>query len=290
MILKKRILSKGEIINDTYEIQFFIGEGAFGEVYRVKHKYLGLQVLKVFKEEYTETADTETITKEAKILSRLTHPNIVRVFETNTFYKNENPYYFITMGFVSGEPLSNLLKRKIRLSVPLATSIQREFLSGLKLAHDQNPPIIHRDISPDNILLSYETDKPIAMLSDFGLAQSVDQISQLAAAAGKYMYFAPECFWGVHLPASDVFSAGIILYRMITGIHPWEYSFDKISDDTEEISTIIISARKKPPPKPSYNNEKCDACLEEVILKALSKDIEYRYKNAGEFLNALNYD
>ena len=290
MILKKRILSKGEIINDTYEIQFFIGEGAFGEVYRVKHKYLGLQVLKVFKKEYTETADTETITKEAKILSRLTHPNIVRVFEINTFYKNENPYYFITMGFVSGEPLSNLLKRKLRLPVLLAMSIQREFLSGLKLAHEQNPPIIHRDISPDNILLSYETDKPMAMLSDFGLAQSADQISHIAAAAGKYMYFAPECFWGVYLPASDVFSAGIILYRMITGIQPWEYNFDKISDDIEEISTIIISARKKSPLKPSYNSENCDGCLEEVILKALSKDIEDRYKNAGEFLTALNYD
>ena len=85
---KTGILSKDEIVDDTYEVQFFIGEGAFGEVYRVHHRYLGTQVLKVFKESYVETTDLKIITREAKILSTITHPNIVRVFETNRFKKN----------------------------------------------------------------------------------------------------------------------------------------------------------------------------------------------------------
>ncbi|OGU18621.1 MAG: hypothetical protein A2X85_17435 [Geobacteraceae bacterium GWF2_54_21] len=281
------ILTKGDQINDTYTVQFFIGQGAFGEVYRISHKYLGTQVLKVFKDEYVQRADIETVTREAKILSKLTHPNIVRVFETNTFEKNGINYFFMTMGFVSGETLAQLLIRKIELPVPIALSIQKDLLTGLHVTHSQTPPIIHRDISPDNVLLSYEGEKTVAMLSDFGLAQFSDYASHISTAAGKYTYFAPECFWDTYLPASDVFAAGIVLYRMITGVHPWEYNFDSGYDDPEEIATMIISSRKKSPKKPSFYADGCNDRLDEVIMKSLEKDLENRYKNASEFLEAL---
>ena len=186
--LNGNILIKGTIINDTYEVQFFIGEGAFGEVYRVKHKYLGVQVMKVFKEDYVNKTDLNTVTSEAKILSKLTHPNIVRVFETNSFIRDDKKYFFITMGFVSGETLTQLLARKIQLPVPVALSIQNDLLTGLKFVQEQKYPIVHRDISTDNILLSYDKAKPVALLSDFGLAQSIDQLSRLPNAAGKYIY------------------------------------------------------------------------------------------------------
>jgi transitional endoplasmic reticulum ATPase len=283
------ILTKGETIIDTYEIQFFIGEGAFGEVYRVKHKFLGIQVLKVFKEEYVRKSDLGTVTQEAKILSKLTHPNIVRVFETNSFLKGDEKFYFITMGFVSGETLTQLLVRKIKLPIEEALSIQKDLLSGLQFVQEQNKPIIHRDISTDNILLSYEKEKPVAMLSDFGLAQSIDQLSRLPNAAGRYTYFAPECFFGTYLPTSDVFSSAIVLYKMITGMHPWEYDFDSIeNDDPEEITTMVIASRREEIKKPSLFNDKCSPDLDFVILKALSKDIEERYKTASEFLAGLN--
>ena len=287
---KTGILSKGEIVDDTYEVQFFIGEGAFGEVYRVHHRYLGTQVLKVFKETYVETTDLKIITREAKILSEITHPNIVRVFETNRFEKNSKNYYYMTMGFVSGEPLSRLLQRKPRLPLPIALSIAKDFLSGLQAAHDQDPPIIHRDISTDNILLSYDKEKPVALLSDFGLAQSIDQLSEISGAGGKYPYLAQECFWDVYLRASDVFSAGIVLYCMVTGRHPWEYNFENMNDDFDKISTMILSARKKPPCKPSYYVDDCNEHLDNVILKAISLDIENRFKTASEFLSALTSD
>ena len=95
--LANGILAKGDVINSTYEAQFFIGEGGFGEVYRVKHKYLGLQVLKVFKEDYSQKTDIVTLVQEAKILSNLTHNNIVPVFEANEFTKNSNVYYFFSI-------------------------------------------------------------------------------------------------------------------------------------------------------------------------------------------------
>jgi transitional endoplasmic reticulum ATPase len=285
---KGNILTKGEIINDTYEVQFFIGEGAFGEVYRVKHKYLGVQVIKVFKEEYVNKTDLDTVTREAKILSKLTHSNIVRVFETNSFVINNKKYFFITMGFISGETLTQLLARKIQLPIPIALSIQNDLLTGLKFVQEQPQPIVHRDIGTDNILLSYEKDKPIAMLSDFGLAQSIDQLSKLPNAAGRYIYFAPECFLGVYLPTSDVFSSGVVLYKMITGMHPWEYDFDGTDNDTEKITTMVVTARRNEIQKPSLYNDSCTPYLDSVILKSLSKDIEERYKSADEFLTALN--
>src|SRR5437588_5042684 len=97
---KTHLLTRGETINDTYEVQFFIAQGAFGEVYRVKHKILGTQVLKLFKEEYVKTTDLNTVMREARLLSKLTHPNIVKVFEANSFLKEKKPFYFMTMGFV----------------------------------------------------------------------------------------------------------------------------------------------------------------------------------------------
>jgi transitional endoplasmic reticulum ATPase len=286
--IKENILSRGETLNNTYEIQFFIDEGAFGEVYRVKHKYLGVQVMKVFKEEYVSKTDLDTVTKEAKILSKLTHQNIVRVFETNSFVKTEKKYFFITMGFVSGETLTQLLARKIQLSIPVALSIQNDLLTGLKFVQEQPSPIVHRDISTDNILLCYEKEKSVAMISDFGLAQSINQLSKLPNAAGRYIYFAPECFFGTYLPTSDVFSSGIILYKMITGMHPWEYDFEGTDEDAEKITTMVITARRKEVQKPSLYNDTCTPYLDYVILKALSKDIEERYKTADEFLTALN--
>jgi len=286
--VKGNILSKGETVSDTYEVQFFIGEGAFGEVYRVKHKYLGAQVMKVLKEDYVSKTDIDTVTYEAKILSKLTHPNIVRVFESNYFIRQGKKYFFITMGFVSGETLTELLTRKIQLPIPVALSIQNDLLTGLRFVQEQTPPIVHRDISTDNILLSYEKDKPVAMLSDFGLARSIDQLSKLPGAAGRYMYFAPECFFGIYLPVSDVFSSGIVLYKMITGMYPWEYDLDNVDDDPEEITTMIITARRNEIPKPSFHNNACSTYLDDVILKALAIDLEDRFKTAAEFLAALN--
>ena len=285
------ILNKGEIVNSTYDVQFFIGEGAFGEVYRVKHKFLETQVLKVFKEDYVKGTDLAIVTAEAKILSKLTHQNIVRVFETNAFIKGDKTFYYITMGFVSGETLNQLLTRKIKLPIELAVRIVIDILSGLKYVQEQKNKIVHRDLNPDNILLSYEKDIPTALISDFGLAQSIDQLSKISGAAGRYLYFAPECFLGTYLPTSDIFSVGIILYKIITGMHPWEYDIDFSENSKDEIATKIISKRREKVTPPSFHNPDSNDDLDKIILKSLEKDIEKRYSTASEFLVDLyNYN
>jgi len=284
-------LKKGEAIDDTYEVHFFIGEGAFGETYRVNHRFLGTQVLKLFKEKYVQETDISVVTKEARILSKITHPNIVRVFEANSFSKDDKEFYYLTMGFVSGETLGQLLARKKSLLVSLAISIQKDILAGLQCVQEQPSPIVHRDINPDNILISYDKDSPVGLIADFGLAQSIDQLSKLPGAAGRYPYFAPESFFGAYLPSSDVFSAGIVLYQMITGRHPWDYDLRSAGEDHEKVTTAILSARKSKITKPSVYNAACNAELDRIILKALSKNLDRRYKSASTFLNDLKeYD
>ena len=282
-------LAKGEVINNTYEVIFFIGQGAFGEVYRVKHKFFDeFQVMKVFKDDYVEKTELNEVIKEGRILTRLTHPNVVKIFEINTFNKNDKDHYFITMSFISGESLAQLVKRKIQLDIPVATSIMIDVLKGLNAAHTNNPTIIHRDISPDNILLSYDNYKPVGILGDFGIAELLDQVTKLPGAGGRYLYFAPECFMNLYLPSSDVFSAGVVLYKILTGVHPWEYSYDQNTvKDNSAIEKMINSGRKEKPKKPSIFNDGIEDKLEKVIMKALEKNMESRYRRAGSFLKAL---
>ena len=283
-----KLLERGQVINDTYRVARFIGQGAFGEVYRVKHRVLGNQALKVFTSDFVENSDLEALTEEALILSRLTHKNIVRVFEANSFDLRGGRLPFMTMEFVSGESLAQLLRREIRLDFTVSLSIQIAILRGLTEAHRQKPPIVHRDISPDNILLSYDEEQPRALISDFGLAQSVDQLSHLSGVAGKYLYLAPECFWGAYLPTSDVFAAGIVFYRMLTGVFPWQYDFDELKDvSRDRVANVIGKGQKNLPLAPSKVAEYCPVAADEVVLKAIATDLEERYRDAGEFLSAV---
>lgn len=282
------LLKPDEIVDGTYKVKVRVGRGSFGEVYRVNHKHMGTQVLKVFHEEYVDRSEIETIMAEAKVLTKLTHPNVVRVYEANSFKKNGKTYHYITMEFVSGEPLSRLWDRKSPLPMPIATKLQREILSGLRAAHDHAPPIIHRDVNGDNILLSREEKEPQAKLADFGLAEVVDDASWSGGTAGRYGYFAHECFHGIYQPSSDVFAAGIVFYRMVTGMFPWKYDFSGSFDDPEKMETAVLRARKKDPVEPSVYNPGCGRKVEEIILQSLEKDMGNRFHNAGEFLRALD--
>ncbi len=181
------------------------------------------------------------------------------------------------------ESLSQLLERKKRLPIQDALSIQADLLKYLKAVQKgfQITPwkLEIREcasITPDHILISYDGNTPKAVLELIKNEVSASEI-----------HLAPECFWDIYLPASDVFSAGIILYLMITGCSPWEYDFGNISDVSEDIATKIFAARKTRPRRPSFYNDRCDEYLDEIILKAISTDIELRYKTAEEFLSAL---
>ena len=286
---KESLLSRDEVINETYTVRFFVGGGAFGEVYRVEHQILGMQAMKVIRKDSEGQLDLTAIAREGKILAELSHPNIVHVFDVNSFRRKGEMHHYITMEFVSGENLSGLLRREISLPFDQVISIQVDLLHALKAAHCQTPPIVHRDIHTDNILLSYADNRRRALLSDFGLACSVSEGTNMADSKGRYKTLAPECHWGSYLPASDVFSAGIVLYRMLAGADPWEYDFSDIADDPEKIKTRVIQARKRPLRSPTAFREDCDSRIDEIVFKALSFDLSSRYRDASDFLAALTH-
>ncbi len=179
--------------------------------------------------------------------------------------------------------LFQLLEQKKKIAVEDVLSIGTDILKGLKKTHEgfhAGPWKQDRQtcITPHDILILYEEEKYRAVLQAAGTRSSPDSKT----------YLAPEGFWDICLPAGDVFSAGVMLYEMIAGICPWEYDFDNLSDDPEDIVTRIFEARKTRPREPSFYNERCDDALDDIILKAIATDLEQRYQSAEDFLSALN--
>jgi len=154
------ILSDGQIIRGTYEVERYLGEGAFAEVYRVRHKFLGRQAMKVFKREGMTLTEIEEILGEAVLLSRIGHPNIIRVFDANVLETPAGLCGFFTMENVPGGSLDRFWRSYGLHFVPIETTVEimKQVCRGMSLAHAEDPPIIHRDIKPQNILVGYEAD------------------------------------------------------------------------------------------------------------------------------------
>src|SRR4030042_2207985 len=222
MIKQGVLLKREQEVNNTYVIEKFLGAGGFAEVYKVTHKFFGTQALKIFYPGNIESTEESKIFPEAVILSKITHPNIVRVFEANKFKHENKTLYFIAMEYVDGCSLSDYLKRKIRLPISETISIVIDIATGLEQAHKLNPPIVHCDIKPDNIMLSISENEITAKVSDFGVAQHVNRITQMANPAGTIVFMPPEGFWGYLVPASDIFSVGVLMYLMLTGVPPYK--------------------------------------------------------------------
>ncbi|MCX6156924.1 MAG: AAA family ATPase [Ignavibacteriae bacterium] len=283
-----RILEKDEIVSNVITVINFLGEGNFSEVYYVDHKYLGKLALKVLKPGNEVLYDYDKMMNEARILSKITHQNIIRVFDANTFVKNGQILFYISSEFVAGESLMDLFKRKFTLDIDVALSFQKDICSALKFVHENSPIILHRDVKPQNVLVSYQNKVPLAKLGDFGLAIKIEDEYITSSVAGTMTYLANEGFWGFQTPSSDVFSAGIIFYQMITGRQAWYYDFDLIdNNDKEAVETMILKTRKNKPVLPRDINGLCDEKLQSIILKAIDPKMDSRFKNGSDFLNAL---
>lgn len=185
------------------------------------------------------------------------------------------------------QTLSQLLEQKGQLPVQDALAILTDMLETLKTEHQgfrqslwQQERVGQPCFTPDHIRITYPEDRPKAVF------QQTASSEQAHLSADVSAYCAPEFFWDICLPASDIFSAGVILYQMITGRHPWTYPGEDEGPETR--ITRIFSARKTPPSRPSVYNDRCDESLDEIVLKAIATDLEDRYKNADEFLSALN--
>lgn len=277
------LLQEGQKIRDTYEVERFLGEGAFAEVYRVRHRFLGRQAMKVFKDVGVMQAEIEEMLGEAILLSRIGHPNIVRVFDANVFETPRGGCGFFTMENVPGGSLDRFWRSHGANLVPIETTmdIMCQVCRGLAVAHAENPPIIHRDIKPQNILVGYEADGLRARVSDFGLAKKVNPLTLLATAAGTLAFKPPETFSKKKADSSsaDVWALGVTLYLLLTDQLPYELDPD--------LGWSNKKAFEQDPKKPSSWNNEVDPLLEEIVMRCLDFNPARRYQNAKDLLDAL---
>lgn len=278
------ILSDGQVIRGTYQVERFLGEGAFAEVYRVRHRFLGRQAMKVFKRYGMTQEETEEILGEAVLLSRIGHPNIVRVFDANVFETSRGLCGFFTMENVSGGSLDRFWRSHGPSLIPVNTTVDiiKQVCRGMSLAHAKEPAIIHRDIKPQNILVGYEADGLRARVSDFGLAKAVNPLTLLATAAGTLAFKPPEAFSKKKADscAADVWAIGVTLYLMLTDQLPFEVDPD--------LGWSNIKAFEREPTPPSSLNINVDKNLEDILFTCLRVNPADRYQDARSLLHALD--
>jgi eukaryotic-like serine/threonine-protein kinase len=277
------LLHEGQVIRGTYEVELLLGEGAFAEVYRVKHRFLGRQAMKVFKSIGMTVEETERMLDEPIMLSRIGHPNIVRVFDANVTDTSKGVCGFFTMEYVAGGNLEKFWRSHGARFVPVETSIDiiRQVCRGLAVAHGEAPPIVHRDIKPQNILVGYDATGLNARVSDFGLAKRVNPLTLMASARGTRVFKSPEALrdWQSDSCAGDVWALGMTLYLLLTDRLP--YADDADFDD--------VDARRfeRPLIPPSRLNVEVDAAIDAIVFRTLAMAPTARYRNAKELLDDL---
>jgi len=280
-----RLLKEGQIVNGTYEVERYLGEGAFSEVYRVNHRFLGRQAMKVFKSSGMTVEDVETLLEEAVLLSRIGHPNIIRVFDANTTDTKNQILGFFTMEYVAGGSLDQFWQSHSGRLVPVDTSVEivRQACRGLAVAHVEKPPIIHRDIKPQNLLVGYDASGLRIRISDFGLAKRVNPLTQHASARGTRVFKAPETFidYQSDSPAGDVWALGVTLYLLLTDRLPYLANGPDGTLEDERFARPLIS--------PSHLNILVDKDLECIVLRSLALRAEDRYRTAQDFLLDLDH-
>lgn len=276
--MSRQLLRPGELIRDTHTLVRHLGSGAFGDVYLSRHRYMGLQAMKVFGfDEGTEALE------EAYLLANLGHPNIVRMFEANDFERLGVRYGYFTMEYVEGGTLLDSFSDET-LELNHRIHLGRGVISGLAYAHSQTPPVIHRDISPSNILLSREQGRVTAKISDFGLAKHLDSASLVASAAGKYVYMAPESFLGIHSTATDVYSAAIVLFELLTGRHPFKFVLSATATP-KEVAEVVNKSRSQRIPDATATNPQLSDRWNDFFRSALKHDYEQRPKDGDALLH-----
>jgi serine/threonine-protein kinase len=274
------LLQDQQVVRGTYEVERLLGEGAFAEVYRVKHRFLGRQAMKVFKMVGMTIGEIEEMLGEALMLSRIGHPNIVRVFDANITDTSRGMCGFFTMEYVAGGSLEQFWRSHGSRFVPVETAVDliRQVCRGLAVAHNENPPIVHRDIKPQNILVGYDVGGLRARLTDFGLAKHVNPLTLLASARGTRAFKPPEVFQDPQSDscAGDTWALGSTLYLMLADRLPFADSGDVDSLDDRCFQRTLIP--------PSRLNVQVDAGLDSIVFRSLAIKPEERYANAGQLL------
>ena len=262
----------GMVIGDRYEVLEKIGTGGMSDVYKAKdHKLNRLVAVKVLKQEFSENENfVSKFRVEAQSTAGLLHPNTVNVYDVG----DEDGINYIVMELVDGITLKKYIEKKSRLSVKEAVSIAIQVAMGLEAAH--NNGIIHRDIKPQNIMISKEGKVKV---TDFGIAKAATSNTITSNVMGSVHYTSPEQARGGYSDAkSDIYSLGITLFEMLTGRVPF-------NGDTTV--AIAIKHIQEDLPSPAEFNEEIPISVEKIVLKCCQKSPDRRYQSAAELITDL---
>ena len=263
------MLIPGSYLINRYEIIMKIGSGGMADVYKAKDHVLNrLVAIKVLKQEYsTDATFVKKFRVEAQSAAGLSHPNIVNVYDVG----EDDGVYFIVMELVQGITLKNYIDMKGKLDIREALNISVQIASGLSAAHENR--IIHRDIKPQNIIMSRDGKVKV---TDFGIAKVADSTTVTTTAAGTVHYISPEQARGGYSDErSDIYSLGITMYEMVTGRVPFEGETN-VAVALMHIQSEITPPRQLEPSIP--------VSFEKIILKCTQKKPERRYASARELI------
>ena len=266
------MLNPGTYLQNRYEILERIGSGGMSVVYKAQCHTLNRPVaIKVLKEEFA--FDDNFVSKfkmEAQAAARLSHPNIVSVYDV----VDEDVLHYIVMELIEGITLKNYIEKKGHLESKEAIGIAIQVGQGIAAAHEQH--IIHRDIKPQNMIISRDGKVKVA---DFGIARAVSTQTMNATAVGSVHYISPEQARGGYCDErSDIYSFGITMYEMVTGKVPFE------GDNTV---TVALAHLEEPVRRPSELVPDLSHALEQIILKCTQKRPDRRYSNVLDVIGDL---
>lgn len=263
------MIREGMILGDRYEIISKIGTGGMSDVYKAKcHKLNRFVAIKVLKHEFSENRGfVSKFRVEAQSAAGLMHPNIVNVYDVG----DENGMYYIVMELVEGITLKHYIEKKLRLSVKEAISIAIQVSMGIESAHNNH--IIHRDIKPQNIIISKEGKVKV---TDFGIARAASSDTITSNVMGSVHYTSPEQARGGYSDEkSDIYSLGITMFEMLTGRVPF---------DGETTVAIAIQHIQEEIPSPRSYVDDIPISVEQIIYKCCQKNPDRRYQSMSELI------
>jgi len=261
------MIKVGMVLGDRYEIIEKIGTGGMSDVYRAKcHKLNRFVAVKVLKQEFSENVNfVSKFRTEAQAAAGMMHPNIVNVYDVG----EENGTHYIVMELVEGITLKQYIEKKARLSVKEAISIAIQVSMGIEAAHNNH--IIHRDIKPQNIMISKEGKVKV---TDFGIAKAVTSNTITSNVMGSVHYTSPEQARGGYSDEkSDIYSLGITMFEMLTGRVPF---------NGETTVAIAIKHIQEPMPSPREYIPEIPISVEQIVFKCTQKSPDRRYQSMPE--------
>jgi serine/threonine-protein kinase len=255
---------RGQIVG-KYKILSTIGSGGFGTVFLAEDTWIDKKV--ALKVPHKQSVDFGELLREPRLLASLNHPNIVAIL---TAEKQDN-VFFIVMEFVPGENLEVIIGREGALDLALALDYICQICNAVDHAHRQN--VLHRDLRPSNVLVA---GSGLVKVADFGTSRFLEIAAHGTTIIGSPPYMAPEQFQGKALFASDVYSLGVTMYQMLTGILPY---------DTPSPADLDRLMRGDLVTPPRLRNAKIPRAISDIVLKAMAPDVTQRYQRASDLLD-----